>query len=713
MPLWMPPWRASGSIAPAGIQRGWPMLLGSGRVATGWNGVDASPSPPDHDVARPNDPVLDNALRTNAAGVGRRVAIEQLLAAAERSRHEGAAVVVISGEVGIGKTTLVADFARTLAGQRGWDVYYGRFDEQVAAAFHPLDSVIGRIAERLPAAQMHRHAARHGGDLVRLAPSLAERITAPPATPSDGRTARHLLFEAVTDIAGRAARTNPMVIAVDDLQWAGPAAALLLRHLARHLGQLPILLVATVRATPEKLPDHVRDLVADWSRGHLVRIGLEGLDRADLVELVHDRVSATVGRDVGPVVDALYDEATGNPLFADHLLADWDRSGRLVFDADTVRISRPVDFDVSATLRDLGWQRVSRLGDGAADVITAGAVLGLEFDEAVLAAMPTVDPRSLADLIDRAVAAGVLVDDNDDDDDRSGTVRFAREATSAVRDVDDPDLVLLVFFTAYGAAVCAAEPADARAWSARVHEVAEEVRDPQLRWALGVLDGFEATMAARFEDAARIVAETADLGVQIGAEDATAVFAGQSFMLSTFTGRHAELLPLVEQSLETADVELTFRLAHALICCEIGRHEVGEELLQAVRRGEVDRTPIDFLRSTELLALVVIALELHDLEAAAWLFPQVLPLAGEVSFNSLTSHGPIAAYVGKPASLLGRFDEAETFLRDALATTESFGWEYHRATTLLALSAQAEPEATQAQEHDGVHVDTIRLFVAQ
>ena len=63
-----------------------------------------------------------------------------------------------------------------------------------------------------------------------------------------------------------------------------------------------------------------------------------------------------------------------------------------------------------------------------------------------------------------------------------------------------------------------------------------------------------------------------------------------------------------------------------------------------------------------------------------------MPFADEVSFNSLTSQGPIAAYVGKLASLLGDTEQAERFLLDALATTEAFGWQYHRATTLLALA---------------------------
>lgn len=61
-------------------------------------------------------------------------------------------------------------------------------------------------------------------------------------------------------------------------------------------------------------------------------------------------------------------------------------------------------------------------------------------------------------------------------------------------------------------------------------------------------------------------------------------------------------------------------------------------------------------------------------------------LMQQCPFNSLTSQGPIVAYVGKLATLLGDTEQAERFLLDALATTEAFGWQYHRATTLLALA---------------------------
>jgi hypothetical protein len=138
---------------------------------------------------------------------------------------------------------------------------------------------------------------------------------------------------------------------------------------------------------------------------------------------------------------------------------------------------------------------------------------------------------------------------------------------------------------------------------------------------------------------------------------------------------------------DTGDsVELALRIAHAIVCCEDGEPDVAAVLLREGLDRGLDAIPNDFIRSTSLIGYAVLTLDLEDVDAAAVLYPEIAQLAGEVSFSGVTSQGPISAYAGKLATLLGRHDEAEHFLLDALATAEVFGWQYHRATTLLALA---------------------------
>jgi hypothetical protein len=103
---------------------------------------------------------------------------------------------------------------------------------------------------------------------------------------------------------------------------------------------------------------------------------------------------------------------------------------------------------------------------------------------------------------------------------------------------------------------------------------------------------------------------------------------------------------------------------------------------------------------TSVIAYAIIAIELGDREAAAQLLPVIEPHAAEISFNGVTSQGPVGAYVGKLASLLGRHEEADSHLRAALATATAFGWTYHRATTLFAL-AQAQHRQLGGLDEEG------------
>jgi DNA-binding SARP family transcriptional activator len=269
---------------------------------------------------------------------------------------------------------------------------------------------------------------------------------------------------------------------------------------------------------------------------------------------------------------------------------------------------------------------------------------------------------------------------------RSAVAEEALDAVAAMG-ATDPDLAGAVYKAAHTAAVCAADATQARRCLAGLRSLAEHIREPHLRWTVTSLDGFVAMMEARFDDAQRCIDAAFELGGQIGEPDAWSVFAGQSFALGTFAGRHAELFPLVQHVIDTQEsVELPFRIAHALLSVEVGRLEASRALLRDAMDRGMAAIPGDLIRSTSLLGYAILALELDDAEAVAALLPEIEPMVDEVSFNGVTSQGPVAAYVGKLESFLGRHDAAEQHLLAAMAIAESFGWRYHVATTALALA---------------------------
>jgi tetratricopeptide (TPR) repeat protein len=276
----------------------------------------------------------------------------------------------------------------------------------------------------------------------------------------------------------------------------------------------------------------------------------------------------------------------------------------------------------------------------------------------------------------------------------------AAKALSAAEVSGDPLLQFSVNLAARQVAIESGDPVMAAHTLNRLRVTAQSVGEPYLRWIIVACDTFEATMAGQLSDAERLAAEGLDFGLQIGAPDAFAMYAAQFFVLGTFGGRHAELLPLVEQAASENPSVLPFRLAYGIICAAVGQSDTAREILHEGMENGFAELDIDNFWITSVIAYGIIAIELDEHDAAAQLLPVIEPHAAEVSFNGVTSQGPVAAYAGKLASLLGRHDEAERHLRTALATATAFGWIYHQATTLFAL-AEARHRRLGALDEEG------------
>jgi hypothetical protein len=250
----------------------------------------------------------------------------------------------------------------------------------------------------------------------------------------------------------------------------------------------------------------------------------------------------------------------------------------------------------------------------------------------------------------------------------------------------DPRLEFGVHVAAFDVAIEAADHVTAARSLARLRATAPAVGEPRLRWTLGILETFTATMAGRLEEAESTATRTLELGVQIAAPDAFTFFAGEFFVLGTFGGRHAELLPVVEQATKDDPTAVAFKLAYGIICTTIGREDAAREILEHGMASGFAELPLDNIWTTCVIGYAILAIELDHTGAAAQLLPLLAPLTSDVAFNGVTSQGPIAAYVGKLESLLGHHDDAEEHLRAALDIATAFGWQYHRATTLFELA---------------------------
>ncbi|MGI8506854.1 MAG: ATP-binding protein [Solirubrobacteraceae bacterium] len=323
------------------------------------------------------------------------------------------------GRAGIGKTTLLGAFARTVQHGRSAAVLYGRCQGGPAVPLEPFRSVLEHLVEHVPLEVLRAHVARCGGHLARIAPRLALRVAISDSMTSDGATERHLLFEAVGDALRRLAEISPLVVLLDDLQWAEPTALDLLRHLGRALVDASVLWVLSVRDTDERWPIVLRTVVADLERRPSRRMLLGGFDDDELADLTASLMAVDEGAVASAVASRLRRETAGNPLYATQLVQHWAESGRLVRDAGVKLAHDELGAEVPASLRNLLWSRVRALGNDVLEVLCTASVLGTEFAEDVVIDMVELSERDAMDALDVAERARLVVDVGP-----PGTMRF-------------------------------------------------------------------------------------------------------------------------------------------------------------------------------------------------------------------------------------------------------------------------------------------------
>ena len=394
------------------------------RVASGWDGVEVTAGEDAGSSRRARRPArwlpLTGELARGPRLIGRGRELARLASDLALVSGTGSRTVILEGEAGIGKTTLLGGFARAVRDSGSAAVLYGFCQGGPAVPVEPFRSMLEHLIEHIPADVLRAHTSRCGGQLTRIAPRLAGRVEIPGTVVSDDATERHLMFEAVADVLRRLADISTLVVLLDDLQWAEPTALDLLRHLGRALADAPVLWVLSARDTDERRLVALRTVLADLERRPSRRMLLSGFGDEELADLMASLVAVDGGAVTSAVSARLREQTAGNPLYATQLVRHWAESGRLVLDAGVEFAGDESGGEVPANLRDLLWSRVTVLGNDVLEVLSAAAVLGTEFAEDAVIDMVEIPERVAMDALDLAERARLVVDVGPS----AGTMRF-------------------------------------------------------------------------------------------------------------------------------------------------------------------------------------------------------------------------------------------------------------------------------------------------
>jgi hypothetical protein len=346
--------------------------------------------------------------------VGRRTELAALAEAWEQAVSGARHVVLVTGEAGIGKSRLTTEAARRVTAGGGL-VLFGRCDPEDVVPYQPLvEALDGVVAEASP-----QDPPLVGED------ALAELAAVLPSLARPRRTAspdRSRLFGAATELVTALARRRPLLLVLDDLQWADDDTLLLVRHLLRRAGDAPLLMVAIARDHDLEPGSALADVVHSLERdGWVRRVPLRGLREPDVRELlVHLRGAG----DHAVAARRLLAETAGNPFLVTELAVaggagapDDDapaRAGAVPVSSGDAGTPGRTPQGIPPGVRDLVTNRLARLTPATVDLLRAGAVAGGRFDLDIAGAAAGLDDRELVDAADAALASGVVVEETAD-----------------------------------------------------------------------------------------------------------------------------------------------------------------------------------------------------------------------------------------------------------------------------------------------------------
>jgi DNA-binding CsgD family transcriptional regulator len=322
--------------------------------------------------------------------VGRRGDLEAVADAFTQAQQGDPAVVVVSGEAGVGKTRLVEE-ASAAARAAGGRVIVGGCVELGGDAMplSPLAEALRSLAHQVPPEALDELLGNARPELARLVPELDPDRTALPGE----RPQTAQLLELVLGAVARAGRDRPLLVVFEDLHWADRSTLELVTLLVRGLHDTQVLLVLTYRTDELHRAHPLRRLVGGWDRSRNVR-------RLQLERLLRDEVTAqlegiTGSRPAPDLVELVFERSDGNPFLVEEV------AGAVLAGADPDALA--------PSLHDVLLARAEHLSADARHVLRMVSAAGSWAPDELVAAVAALDEERLYAALREAVEQQLLI----------------------------------------------------------------------------------------------------------------------------------------------------------------------------------------------------------------------------------------------------------------------------------------------------------------
>lgn len=475
---------------------------------------------PRRSQTRPGEAAIP-LVTVDAPLVGRTAEHAQVVAAYSSARRGRAQGMVIEGEPGIGKTRLATEFLAWAKAQ-GADVLQGRALETGGRL--PYQPLVDALRARLGGDADPRALLTDVwvAELSRLLPELRDRYAdLPLPPPMAAAEARMRLSEAVTRLGQALAAEAPVVLFVDDVQWADAASLDLLQYAGGRWAatHTPLLVLLSARSDDLATTPALSDWLASLERGlPLTRTSLGPLTEEDTHRLVLAIEAESTGADLmaravsalptrGGAVAAfgawLFAETGGHPFFiTETVKALFERAMGAQNTTGEAMHSVVAPDTLPSSVRAVIRRRLARLGAPARAAVAAAAVLGQGFSMAQLGCVAGLDEDAVLAALDDLLARRLLRE-------AEGACLFAHDR---IREVAYADVAEARRGVLHRRALEALESAGASAAELARHALAAGLRERALPLSIAAGDDamrlFAARDAIRHFEQARALART-------------------------------------------------------------------------------------------------------------------------------------------------------------------------------------------------------------
>jgi DNA-binding SARP family transcriptional activator len=324
--------------------------------------------------------------------VGRMDELAMLWAVASSPLAGGTGLAMLEGEPGIGKTRLLEAICAK-AERHEMLVLRGRCTEgDGTPALWPWIEIIAALLDGFPPAARESWLTGELHELIE--PADGALTTA--VLPDSG--ARFRLFERIVSALRKGSAQRPILLVMDDVQWADPASLQMFGHLADRIPRGMTMMGALRDRAPAPGPDLAKMLAGVSRSPTHRRVRLKALSPDEVVDLVHSEVGSAL---VPSVARSLHDRTAGNPFFVLEL-------ARLLVDSQGDQKHFTGQAGVPSTVLDVVRDRTVRLDEEARNMLQVAAVIGTELDIRILAQSSGMDEQTCLNRFQEVEELGVL-----------------------------------------------------------------------------------------------------------------------------------------------------------------------------------------------------------------------------------------------------------------------------------------------------------------